>query len=200
RVRERLVRYQQDRRAKIADLVRAGAATVAELTAAESAAAEAEVGLLQTRAAAARVCSTRPRRQYCRGRSRLARERATFNDPYIALRRPRPRYSGQAGGVRVPWRAVDRSGADRQPARGRLRVSEVRKPANSRHDSDDPFSGRNADAGAHSRAADTHAAHACGPRGPVRAAPDDGGTKPPAEGKTERQPAGSGVTGIGALP
>jgi multidrug resistance efflux pump len=55
RVRERLVRYQQDRRATIASLVREGAATVAELTAAEAAAAEAEVGLLQTRAAAARA-------------------------------------------------------------------------------------------------------------------------------------------------
>jgi multidrug resistance efflux pump len=55
RVRERLVRYQQDRRSTIANLVREGAATVAELTAAESATAEAEVGLLQTRAAAARA-------------------------------------------------------------------------------------------------------------------------------------------------
>src|SRR6266481_5428926 len=145
-------------------------------------------------------CCTRPGRQYCRGRSRLARERATFNDPYIALRWPRPRYSGQAGGVRVPWRAVDGSGADRQPARGRLRVSEVRKSAESRHDSNDPFSGRNADTGTRSGAADTHAAHACGPRGPVRAAPDDGGTESPAEGEAERQPAGSGVTGIGTLP
>jgi len=55
RVRERLLRYQQNRRLTIANLVREGAATVAELTAAESAAAEAEVGLLQTRAAAARA-------------------------------------------------------------------------------------------------------------------------------------------------
>jgi multidrug resistance efflux pump len=55
RVRERLMRYQQDRRATIASLVREGAATVAELTAAEAAAAEAEVALLQTRAAAARA-------------------------------------------------------------------------------------------------------------------------------------------------
>jgi multidrug resistance efflux pump len=54
-VRERLVRYQEDRRAAIAGLVHQGAATVAELNAAEAAAAEAEVGLLQTRAAAARA-------------------------------------------------------------------------------------------------------------------------------------------------
>ncbi len=160
RVRERLLRYQQNRRVTIANLVREGAATVAELTAAESAAAEAEVGLLQTRAAAAR-----------------------------------------APGVNTAEvDHVDRSGADRQPARGRLRLSEVRQPAETRHDSNDPFSGRNADSGAHSGAADTHAAHACGPRGPVRAAPDDGGTESPAEGEAERQPAGSGATGIGALP
>jgi multidrug resistance efflux pump len=54
-VRERLVRYQEDRRAAIAALVHQGAATVAELNAAEAAAAEAEVALLQTRAAAARA-------------------------------------------------------------------------------------------------------------------------------------------------
>ena len=54
-LRERLVRYQEDRRATIAGLVHQGAATVAELNAAEAAAAEAEVGLLQTRAAAARA-------------------------------------------------------------------------------------------------------------------------------------------------
>ena len=54
-IRERLVRYQEDRRATIAGLVHQGAATVAELNAAEAAAAEAEVGLLQTRAAAARA-------------------------------------------------------------------------------------------------------------------------------------------------
>jgi multidrug efflux pump subunit AcrA (membrane-fusion protein) len=54
-VRERLVRYQEDRRAAIAGLVHQGAATLAELNAAEAAAAEAEVGLLQTRAAAARA-------------------------------------------------------------------------------------------------------------------------------------------------
>src|SRR5437763_7737063 len=54
-VRERLLRYQQDRRAAIAGLVGQGAATVAELTAADAAVAEAEVGLLQTRAAAARA-------------------------------------------------------------------------------------------------------------------------------------------------
>jgi multidrug resistance efflux pump len=55
RVRERLLRYQQDRRATIASLVREGAATVAELSAVEVAAAEAELGLMQTRAAAARA-------------------------------------------------------------------------------------------------------------------------------------------------
>jgi len=54
-VRERLLRYQQDRRATLAGLVGQGAATVAELTAADAAVAEAEVGLLQTRAAAARA-------------------------------------------------------------------------------------------------------------------------------------------------
>jgi multidrug resistance efflux pump len=55
RLRERLVRYQQDRRAVIADLVNQGAATSAELDAAEAAATEAEVGWVQTRAAAARA-------------------------------------------------------------------------------------------------------------------------------------------------
>jgi multidrug resistance efflux pump len=55
RVRERLLRYQQDRRATIASLVREGAATVAELSAVEVATAEAELGLMQTRAAAARA-------------------------------------------------------------------------------------------------------------------------------------------------
>ncbi|MGH8133014.1 MAG: HlyD family efflux transporter periplasmic adaptor subunit, partial [Steroidobacteraceae bacterium] len=51
RLKERLVRYQQNRRAAISQLVSEGAATVAELNTAEAAATEAEVGLLQTRAA-----------------------------------------------------------------------------------------------------------------------------------------------------
>jgi multidrug resistance efflux pump len=55
RLREQLVRYQRDRRADIARLVSEGAATVAELNAAESAATDAEVALLRTRAAAERA-------------------------------------------------------------------------------------------------------------------------------------------------
>ncbi len=54
-LRERLVSYQRDRRAVIARLVSEGAATVAELNAAESAATDAEAALLQTRAAAERA-------------------------------------------------------------------------------------------------------------------------------------------------
>src|SRR2546429_127423 len=52
---ERVLRYQQTRRDAIAALVQQGAATVAELNAAESLVAEAEAGVLQTRAAAQRA-------------------------------------------------------------------------------------------------------------------------------------------------
>src|SRR3989440_6744569 len=54
-LRERVLRYQQTRRDAIAALVQQGAATVAELNAAESLVAEAEAGVLQTRAAAQRA-------------------------------------------------------------------------------------------------------------------------------------------------
>ncbi|HET7755835.1 MAG TPA: HlyD family efflux transporter periplasmic adaptor subunit [Steroidobacteraceae bacterium] len=54
RAREKLVRYWRDRTATIGELLGEGAATVAELNAAESATTEAEVGMLQTRAAAER--------------------------------------------------------------------------------------------------------------------------------------------------
>ena len=54
-LRERVLRYQQMRRDAIAALVQQGAATVAELNAAESLVTEAEAGVLQTRAAAQRA-------------------------------------------------------------------------------------------------------------------------------------------------
>lgn len=54
-LRERLARYEENRRAAISDLVGQGAATVAELSAAESAVTEAELGLVQARAAADRA-------------------------------------------------------------------------------------------------------------------------------------------------
>ena len=54
-LRERVLQYQRGRRDAISRLVQQGAATVAELNAAESAAAEAEAGWLQTRAAADRA-------------------------------------------------------------------------------------------------------------------------------------------------
>ncbi len=54
-LREHLVRYQEEHRATIAQLVHEGAATVAELNAAESAATEAGIALAQARAAAARA-------------------------------------------------------------------------------------------------------------------------------------------------
>jgi HlyD family secretion protein len=54
-LRERLVRYQEERRDAVAQLVHEGAATTAELNAAESAVTEAGVALAQARAAAARA-------------------------------------------------------------------------------------------------------------------------------------------------
>jgi multidrug resistance efflux pump len=55
RLRERQLRYQQNRRAVIAELLAEGAATVAELNAADAAATDAEAALLHTRAAAERT-------------------------------------------------------------------------------------------------------------------------------------------------
>jgi biotin carboxyl carrier protein len=54
-LRERVLRYQRERRDAIAGLVQQGAATVAEQNSAESQAAEAEAGVLQARAAAERA-------------------------------------------------------------------------------------------------------------------------------------------------
>src|SRR5437016_10097366 len=54
-LRERVLRYQGERRDTIAGLVRQGAATVAEQNAAESLTTEAEAGVLQARAAAERA-------------------------------------------------------------------------------------------------------------------------------------------------
>ena len=54
-LRERVLRYQGERRDTIAGLVQQGAATVAEQNAAESQTAEAEAGVLQARAAAERA-------------------------------------------------------------------------------------------------------------------------------------------------
>src|SRR5579863_8725210 len=54
RLRERYVHYEEAQRDQIAALVRQGAATVAELNTAESAVTQAQVGLVQARAAAAR--------------------------------------------------------------------------------------------------------------------------------------------------
>jgi multidrug resistance efflux pump len=57
RLRERTVQYRQDRRAVIGALFREGAATVAELNAAESAVTEAQAALLNTRRALAASAS-----------------------------------------------------------------------------------------------------------------------------------------------